>query len=114
MGKALEAAVLRGLITIEGGTKEKLDYEVLQRRTSTLFRSINHRMTRRGLDSYGEVGTPIVYAKTHELGLTVDFPSRGISIKYPKRPFLYPTFEDAREGILADLRRALQGGLDAA
>lgn len=114
IGVALEAAVERGLIAIEGGTKKKLDNEVLQRRSSTLFKSINRKLTRRGLDSYGEVGTPVVYGKTHELGLTIEYPSRGMSITFPQRPFLQPTFDELREQILDDIAKALQEGIDAA
>ena len=80
---------------------------VLNKRTGDLFRSITSRLRRAGADSSGEVGTPIIYARTHELGLTVKFPNRGFSIDFPERPFVRPSFEKHRETIINDIRRAL-------
>jgi hypothetical protein len=114
IGDEMEKAVLRGLLRIEGGAKRRLDNDVLQRRTSTLFRSVNHRFTRRGVDSFGEVGSPIVYGPTHEFGHEFNNAfGRGIKVRIPKRPWLQPSFDEVREEILADIRRAVGKGLDA-
>lgn len=112
MGEEVEKAVLTGLIKIEGATKDKLDNDVLNRRTSTLFRSIHRSFARRGLNSWGAVGTPVKYAKTHEFGLRVEFPKRGISIKFTERPFLRPSLDEFRDEITDGIRGALQTGLD--
>ncbi len=115
MGKELEAAIERKLIAIEGGVKKKYDNEVLRRRTSTLFRSPSHRLVAHGLDSYGEVGTPIEYAPIHEFGGVIeDGFGRGIRIEIPARPVWGPTFDELRGEILRDIFFAIGKGLDAA
>jgi phage gpG-like protein len=114
IGREFEAAVQRGLLKIEGSAKKRLDYDVLNRQTSTLFRSVNHRMARRGLDSYGEVGTHIVYGPIHEYGKTITNAfGRGITVKIPKRPWLTPSFEEHRARILSDMQAAIRKGLNA-
>lgn len=141
MGDAVERGIERGLILLQGDMQRRVSgnsgsrgrrrkdggwdrrYKnrkvevkgdiVLHRRSSTLYGSFVRRIRRRGMASHGTVGTPIEYAKTHELGLTIDYPSRGISITFPKRPFMAPSIEDNRDEVLAGIRREIEGVLQS-
>jgi len=115
IGHEVEGVIKEYLIKIEASAKDKLDYDVLNRRTSTLIRSVNHRMTARGLDSFGEVGTPVVYGPVHEFGATITNAwGRGITVKIPKRPWLIPSFEEHVDDLISDISNAIDKGLSDA
>lgn len=79
---------------------------ILNKRSGLLHRSVHHVVRRRGADSGAIVGTPTIYAKTHELGLEVG------GVKMPERPFVAPSLEDKRSEILSKLRGALRKAVD--
>lgn len=110
MGREVESAIEESLLLLEGEMKGMVSGDpgaVLNKRTGTLFRSIHHTMQRRGMDSSGTVGTPVIYARTHELGLTIDYPSRGTSITFPRRAFVQPSFEKHEDAIVRKISRAV-------
>lgn len=141
MGDAVERGIERGLILLQGDMQKRVGgtsaragrrrkdggwdrrYKrtavpvggkvVLHRRTSTLYGSFRYRLKRRGIASSGIVGTPIEYAKTHELGLTITYPSRGMTITFPRRPFMAPSVEENRDEVLAGIRRQVEGVLQS-
>lgn len=128
--RLVERAIERGVMLLSGDIHERIGGQhqqigkgkysgpqnpklsgpkpILNKRTGTLFKSINTRMKRAGADSSGQVGTYIEYGKTHEFGMTVNFPKRSTSIKFPKRPFVAPALEEHRETILRDIINALR------
>jgi len=99
--RAMDAAMVWALLRIEGTTKKKLSGDVLNvGLTGDLRRSITGKKLGSGEEVSGIVGTAIVYAKTHELGLKINYPKRGFSIKFKKRAFLEPSLEQERSAVV--------------
>lgn len=127
LGDAVERGIERGLILLQGDMQKRTGGTgmgrrelarmtpvpkpaapaVLWRRSSTLHGSFHYQLKRRGISSSGTVGTPIEYAKAHELGLLINS-GRGYYIKMPKRPFVAPALEDNREEVVQGIRREIE------
>ena len=83
----------------------------LTSRTGTLRRSI--RVDKGGIPRFVEIGSDLLYAPVHELGLTVDvrahsrrskktkktFAVKAHRASFPRRPFLAPAFADAKRSL---------------
>jgi phage gpG-like protein len=67
----LDKAVNKLGLKLLAMVKTKLSGDVLKVRTNVLRSSINLRMQRTEDSVFATVGTNVVYAKTHELGLTI-------------------------------------------
>ncbi len=106
--KALDRAMKWAVLDVESRTKKKLSYDVLDVVTNNLRRSIHGEVFGQGTQVGGIVGTPVIYAKTHELGLTIKYPRRGTAITFPKRSFLGSSLEEARSGIIRRFQRDIQ------
>lgn len=127
LGRNTERAVETSLLRLQERIQGKLNNDVLQKRTGTLFRSIHHEMTRAGIDSWGVVGTPIVYARIHEFGGTI-VPKRAPYLRFkigdqwfarksvtmPARPYMGPSFDELHDEIVQGFRDAVQDAIDAA
>lgn len=113
LDSAIERRVETSLLMLQEKIQGKLNNDVLNKQTGTLFRSIVIAMTRRGADSFGTVGTPIIYAKTHEYGATIKVKNADYlrfkvmdnwfavkSVTIPARPFVRPSFEELRSEIV--------------
>jgi phage gpG-like protein len=98
--RALDRAMSWSVLDVERRTKGKLSNDVLMVRTGTLRRSIHSVVFGAGTKIAGIVGTPIVYGKTHELGLTIAYPRRGSSTTFPKRSFLATSLDEAHDNII--------------
>ena len=106
--RALDRAMRWSVLDVEGRTKGKLHNDVLNVVSGDLMRSIHGDVFGSGTKIGGIVGTPIVYGKTHELGLTIQYPSRGTSITFPKRSFLASSLGEAHDGIVRRFQRDIQ------
>lgn len=91
--------------------KPLLTGEVLNVRSGELRRGITAKVFKRGNSFGGIVGTPTEYAKTHELGLTIQYPSRGTSIKFPKRPFFSRGLEEQEDKMINDVRESINAAI---
>ena len=111
--KWLDRAMTRGMhkatAKTERRVKSKLRGKVLHYRTGNLRRSITREIGGFGASKWGVVGigSQAPYGKTHELGLTIFYPKRGISIKFPERSFMRTSLEELTTEIVADFRREI-------
>ncbi len=86
LDSALERAVTRLAIKMTALVKQKLSGEVLNVRTNRLRGSIHYEIQKGDGNVTATVGTNVVYAKTHELGLTIPAhivqARRGAALKF--------------------------------
>ena len=73
----------RGLLHLQAEVVRLLSNKVLKRRTGHLAGSINTRVQQDGRNARGFVGTPEVYAPTHEYGATIK-PVRAKFLAIPR------------------------------
>lgn len=79
----------------------------LERRTGTLQRSITTETNVSEETVVSTVGTNVVYAPQHELGLTVPNKNGGYT-HFPPRPFLQPAFESKKEDVRSRIFAAVK------
>jgi phage gpG-like protein len=131
---ALERAVVKLAIKMTALVKQKLSGEVLNVRTNRLRGSIHYEIQKGDNSVTATVGTNVVYAKTHELGLTIPAhivqARRGAALKFqmggkvmfrkrvtipavkmPKRSFLEASLRQMAPEIQATLADEVAGDM---
>jgi phage gpG-like protein len=134
---AVDKAVLRLAVKMTAMVKNKLSNDVLRVRSGRLRRSINYKITKDGDTTTASVGTNVVYAKTHEYGLTIPAhivrARRGKALKFmaggkmmfrkqvsipavkmPERSFLRASLRQMQPEIQTELSKALLNEFKAA
>lgn len=78
----LERTVLKLALKMMTLVKSKLSGDVLKVRTGRLRRSINYNLKKDGANVLATVGTNVIYARTHEFGITI--PPHIVEVKNAK------------------------------
>jgi len=117
MRPVLRSAMHASVLHIKSKVMDKLNNDVLQRRTGMYHRSINTkvRLHDNGRAYYGVVGTHVKYARVHEFGATIKPKNedgylvfktpdgkrvRTKQVKIPARPIWKPVFEKERPRVM--------------
>lgn len=141
-GKVHESLVKRVAqlcVQLQGKVMDKLNGVVLQRRTSTLIRSITKQVIDTPVHVGGIVGTNVPYAKPHEYGfqgtvtvkehlrtitqafghkikagsVTFNVRSHSRKVDLPERSFLRSALAEMESQIKTELAEAVQECIDA-
>ena len=115
--------VVTGLaIKLVAKTLSKLDNNVLNRRTSTLFRSINHKQEFTPTKLMEIIGTNIKYGALHETGAVIPAHTRTSrkgksfnvkSYKLPERSFLRSALKELAPEITSTIEREFKQSMSS-
>ena len=100
----LHKGLTRSGFILEAQIKDHLDNNILQRRTSRLYNSVNAQVNNVAGGLQLKVGPNVVYAAIHEFG---GWAGKNNRVHIPARPYVFPAWDKKKDEIIAVIKRMI-------